>query len=68
MMTESYSPAETIAKFYASENGTDGAHLPFNFKLITDIDATSKAADFVDVINKWLDNLPAGKVTNWVVS
>lgn len=67
MMTESYSSPEIIKKFY-TDGAKDGSHLPFNFQLITKIDNSSKAADIVKVITDWLQTLPAGKVTNWVVS
>lgn len=68
-MTESYSPVDVIKKFYASENGDrDGAHLPFNFLLISKMTNSSKAADIVKMIDDWLTALPEGKATNWVVS
>ena len=67
MMTESYSPADVIKKYYGS-GAKDGAHLPFNFQMINDIKATSKAMDFVNMVNRWSDVVPDGKVTNWVVS
>jgi alpha-glucosidase len=69
MMTESYSPPETIMKFYRSESGQrEGAHLPFNFQLLREISRDSKAKDFVRVINEWFELLPTGEVTNWAVS
>jgi alpha-glucosidase len=68
-MTESYSSAEVIKKFYQSPDGTkDGAHLPFNFQMIDKIHDFSKAADFVKIVKDWFDVVPKGKVTNWVVS
>lgn len=69
MMTESYSPDEIIKKYYISDDGTkDGAHLPFNFRLIDDIDKNSNSDDFVKTISEWFEVLPPGKVTNWAVS
>lgn len=68
-MTESYSSVDVIKKFYKSENGErEGAHLPFNFQLITTLKNSSKAADIVKMIDDWLKALPEGKATNWVVS
>lgn len=69
-MTESYSPAEIIKKYYQSAEDVprDGAHLPFNFELINKIHDYSKAEDFVKVVTDWFAVVPAGKVTNWVVS
>lgn len=68
-MTESYSPAEIIKKYYASDDGSkDGAHLPFNFQMIYVVKNTSKAADFVNMVNSWFEVVPKGKITNWVVS
>lgn len=69
MMTESYSSIDVIKKFYISDDGTkNGAHLPFNFLLIDVIKNSSMAEDFVKSIGEWLDDVPSGKVTNWVVS
>jgi hypothetical protein len=68
MMTESYSPPEVIKKFYASNSGREGAHLPFNFQMITQIDDKTTAAGFVTMVTDWFKVIPAGKVTNWVVS
>lgn len=69
MMTESYSPPDTIMKFYRSTDGQrEGAHLPFNFEMIREIKRESKASDFVRVVDGWFDKLPAGETTNWAVS
>lgn len=69
MMTESYSADDIIKKYYISEDNTkNGAHLPFNFRMITDIDQTSTADDFVNMVKNWFDVVPEGKVTNWAVS
>lgn len=68
-MTESYSSADVIKKFYISDDkAKNGSHLPFNFLLIDVIKNTSKAEDFVKSIGGWLDDMPNGKITNWVVS
>lgn len=68
-MTESYSSADIIKKYYQSDDGTkDGAHLPFNFQMINEIHDYSKAEDFVKMVTDWFKVVPAGKVTNWVVS
>jgi alpha-glucosidase len=69
MMTESYSPAEIIKKYYQSEDGSlDGSHLPFNFQMINKIKSNSTAEDFVGMVTDWFEVIPKGKVTNWVVS
>lgn len=69
MMTESYSPANVIKKYYQSADGArNGAHLPFNFEMINRINVNSTAADFVSMVTEWFKIVPEGKVTNWVVS
>lgn len=68
-MTESYSSVDVIKKFYKSADGQrDGAHLPFNFQLITTLTNSSTAADIVKMIDDWLKALPEGKAANWVVN
>lgn len=50
-------------------NGTNnGSHVPFNFHLITELDGTSRAPDFENVVNTWINAMPAGSTANWVVS
>lgn len=67
MITEAYTSIENTMKYYGSENNL-GAHLPFNFGLITYLNDQSKAADFSDSVHEWLDNMPYGKWANWVVN
>lgn len=67
-MTESYSPVDVIKKYYVSDDGRNGSHLPFNFQMINVININSTAADFVSMVTDWLKVIPEGKVTNWVVS
>lgn len=68
MMTEAYTSMDMIMRFYESDDGTEQrAHFPFNFAMITELDAGSKARDFKYVIDRFLENMPRGKITNWVV-
>lgn len=39
---------------------------PFNFMFVNDFNSTSTAVDFKLAIDKWLDNVPEGNVSNWV--
>lgn len=66
-MTESYSAIETVQRYYT--DGThEGAHLPFNFELMKQLRFGSTAPDVVKAANSWLDTMPPGHSTNWVVS
>lgn len=50
--------------------GTDDDPLmdfPFNFNLIYDLNNETKAIDIKNAIDKWLNDMPAGKTANWVV-
>ncbi|XP_055632787.1 maltase 2-like isoform X2 [Toxorhynchites rutilus septentrionalis] len=68
MMTEAYANISFTMKYYRSADGTcNGAHIPFNFLLVTDLDRTSTAQDFVFAINKWLIYMPRDRDANWVV-
>lgn len=69
LMVEAYTDIKLLMKYYQNEDGTKmGAHIPFNFLLITDLDSKSTAHDFVHSINKWLDYKPILQTSNWVVS
>lgn len=63
IITESWSSVKKTMKYYDY-----GAHFPFNFGLITDVDKNSNAIDFKNVIDTWIEHLPPGKSSNWVVN
>ena len=68
-MTEAYANITSTMKFYGNDDETiSGAHIPFNFLFITDLDKHSDARDFLFNINKWLSYMPLGKTSNWVVN
>lgn len=67
IMTESYSSLDVVMSYYGNETH-NGSHMPFNFQMITSLNNDSNAHDFKDIINIWMDNMPAGRTPNWVVS
>ncbi|KFB43815.1 AGAP006019-PA-like protein [Anopheles sinensis] len=68
MLTEAYTSMDMVLRFYQSDDGTEQrAHFPFNFVLLGDLNGNSNARDFKYVIDRWLENLPRGKITNWVL-
>lgn len=68
IMTESYSDINKIFLYYGNADGSKlGAHFTFNFNLITDLNFNSTAANVVDSIKKWLDNIPEKFTSNWVL-
>lgn len=67
MAVEAYTSVENTMKFYGNATKV-GADLPLNFMLVSDLDDNSKAADFNNIVNTWLDNMPKGKWANWQVS
>lgn len=66
MMTEGYTSIPYVMKFYG-DGERNGAHFPFNFQLISNLHKTSNASDFARYVKLWLDNLPAGRRSNWVL-
>nr|XP_018917587.1 PREDICTED: maltase 2-like [Bemisia tabaci]XP_018917588.1 PREDICTED: maltase 2-like [Bemisia tabaci]XP_018917589.1 PREDICTED: maltase 2-like [Bemisia tabaci] len=66
MMTEAYVPIKDTMRFYGNSTH-QGAHFPFNFFLITDLDRQSQAQDYLRVINMWMSNMPEGHWPNWVL-
>jgi len=65
-MSEAYTNLSSTMQYYGTSE-RDGSHFPFNFLLIGDLKNESSAHDFVNTINRWLDNMPEGKTANWVV-
>lgn len=64
-MTEAYTSLANTTKFYDF-----GAHVPFNFLFITDINRASTPAQVKKVIETWMAEAEKrqGAVANWVVS
>lgn len=67
MITEACTSIKDSMKYYGNETNP-GAHFPFNFVLINDLNDQSKAKNFNDAVHSWLDNMPSGKQANWVVN
>ena len=67
LMTEAYTSVENTVRFYADAEGNPRAHFPFNFVLIENLDENSNAEDFKKVIDKWMNLVPTGSTSNWVV-
>lgn len=68
MMSEAYANTSKTMQYYQSLDGTrNGAHMPFNFVLLNELDEHSSANDFLRVINDRLTAIPSGLVTNWVL-
>ncbi|XP_034651351.1 maltase A1 isoform X7 [Drosophila subobscura] len=67
LLIETYTAAWFTMQFYGNRT-TEGAHLPFNFNLITVIDQKGLSAQSVqEAIDLWLQNMPAGRTPNWVL-
>lgn len=66
MMTEAYATIDNQIRWYGTEERR-GAHMPFNFALISDLDRDSTASDFKGAIDGWLDRVPDFGEANWVL-
>lgn len=70
LMSEAYASVSDLVKWYGDgegENKRIGAHIPFNFMLISKLDNTSNAKNFHEAINEWLDKMPEDAEANWVM-
>ena len=66
MMTEAYTEISLMMRYYG--DGRRNGSMPFNFIFLGELNGASTANDMRTVINKWIDNMPANTVANWVVS
>lgn len=65
MTTESYSPFKILMQYYGNSS-SPGAHIPFNFGLLTS--SKKKMVESIDEsISIWLNGMPENTVPNWVV-
>jgi hypothetical protein len=67
MIVEAYTTVSNTMRYYGDVNNP-GAHMPFNFGLLTMLNDHSKAADFNNAVLEWIKNMPSGGWPNWVVS
>lgn len=66
LMTEAYSGLDGIIRYYG-DGKRKGAHIPFNFYLLSNTNKHSKAAVYKKLIEEFLSKVPAGSEANWVV-
>ncbi|CAH0700171.1 unnamed protein product [Spodoptera exigua] len=64
MMTEAYTDMDLMMRYYG-EGSRDGS-IPFNFIFLGELNGQSTANNMQTVIEKWLSNMPSGKIANWV--
>ena len=62
ILTEAYTSHDLTIKYYNS-----GSNVPFNFMFINQVNNESTAADYKNLIDKWVSAVPKGNVPNWVV-
>lgn len=67
MMTEAYSSPQLTMRYFG-EGDRNGAQMPFNFVLISDVSGSSSAAEIKYALDKFLTFKPVDKLANWVVS
>lgn len=67
IMTEAYTTLENTIKYYGTPE-RPGAHFPFNFLLIEEIDGESPFGDYIIQVARWMSSMPSHGVANWVVS
>lgn len=67
MMTEAYASIENQVRWYGSSEIRRGAHMPFNFALISELDVDSTAESFRDAVDLWVNAMPAYGRANWVL-
>ncbi|KAL7738179.1 hypothetical protein ACLKA6_006518 [Drosophila palustris] len=67
LLIETYAPPAYTMQFYGNRS-VEGAHIPFNFNLIT-VPASSgvSAGSIKTAVDNWLLNMPAGRTANWVI-
>ncbi|XP_041973870.1 uncharacterized protein LOC121729416 [Aricia agestis] len=65
MMTEVYTNPQNTMRYFG-DGVRDGAQMPFNFVLISDVNGESTAAEMKYAIDKFLTFKPIDKLANWV--
>ncbi|XP_065368391.1 maltase A1-like [Calliphora vicina] len=67
LLIETYAPPWYSMQMYGNAT-TEGAELPFNFNLITEVASSGMSARTIEKgVSNWLSNMPAGRTANWVI-
>jgi len=66
VMVEAYTNITNTMKYYGNETHA-GAHFPFNFGLVNNLNNDTNAAGLKQIIDEWFAYLPSGAWSNWVV-
>ncbi|XP_026756926.1 maltase A1-like [Galleria mellonella] len=65
MMTEAYSSPQVTMRYFG-DGEREGAQMPFNFVLISDVNGDSTAEEIKYALDKFLTFKPINKLANWV--
>ena len=66
LIAEAYTDDNHTMMYYGKKDYPI-VHFPFNFGFVG-LTIFPSPKEYDDLIKKWLDNMPAGGVANWVVS
>ncbi|XP_058054151.1 probable maltase [Anopheles bellator] len=66
LMAEAYTPLMNIIRLFG-DNNAEGAHVPFNFEVLSNTFKDTTGKQFYDNIKRWLDVVPENRVSNWVL-
>ena len=62
ILTEAYANLSSTIKYFEY-----GSNVPFNFMFIGDLNNNSRNSDFKRIIDRWMNVIPKGQYSNWVV-
>lgn len=65
-MLEAYVDVQSMIAFFGNSTH-EGAQMPFNNILLSNVNSNSNANDYKRLINELMSQMPAGRTTNWVV-
>ncbi|XP_059470158.1 maltase 1-like isoform X2 [Neocloeon triangulifer] len=66
LLAEVYDSVENTMKYYG-EHDQPLVDFPFNFLFVGELDRNPTAAHLKELIDRWMDALPAGACPNWVL-
>uniref|UniRef100_A0A182VKR7 alpha-glucosidase n=1 Tax=Anopheles merus TaxID=30066 RepID=A0A182VKR7_ANOME len=66
LMAEAYTPLLNIIRLFGNEV-SEGAHIPFNFEVLSNTFKDTTGQQFYDNIKRWLDVVPEKRFSNWVL-
>ncbi|XP_068991493.1 uncharacterized protein [Neodiprion pinetum] len=66
LITDSSANQNVVSRYFGNQTH-QGAHVPLNFAMITNLTRLSSASSYINAFNEWFAILPENRTSNWIL-